>query len=235
MISEKLSRSDPISVWIDDFLNSKDPRFAGKTRKQRRQMALGAYFGYNTESQTETKMQEKYDTVEILALEDFEQLEENVFFHANPKIKNPKHLLAIQHILASAGAAGRKVFSGSKLASVTKKIHDKAGIGNDVWDHIHTSRVQKESVESTETVDESFEIDESVTLVEFNEYFEITESDVDALAEMLGKSMAECGSLQLGEGFKSFKDFFKEPQDVKPAELTKFVKQSVKKQGEAKE
>lgn len=122
MISEKLSRSDPISVWIDDFLNSKDPRFVGKTRKQRRQMALGAYFGYNTES-----------------------------------------------------------------------------------------------------------------LVDFNEDFEIAESDVDALAEMLGKYMAEGGSLHLGESFKSFKEFYKESQDIKPAELTKFVKQSVKKQCESKE
>lgn len=127
MISEKLSRSDPISVWIDDFLNSKDPRFAGKTRKQRRQMALGAYFGYNTESQSETKMQ---DT---------------------------------------------------------------------------------------------------------NEDLKITDSDVDALAEMLGKSLQESDSVNLGEELKSFKEFFKESQDVKPAELTKFVKQSVKKQGESKE
>lgn len=43
-ISEKLKASDDVSVWIHDFVNSKNPKFAGKTKKERIDMALGAHY-----------------------------------------------------------------------------------------------------------------------------------------------------------------------------------------------
>jgi len=43
-ISEVLKKSDPIEVWIRDFIDSDDIRFAGKTKEERIQMALGAYY-----------------------------------------------------------------------------------------------------------------------------------------------------------------------------------------------
>jgi hypothetical protein len=44
-LAEKLSKKQPISVWIRDFIDSTNPKFEGKTKKERIAMALGAYYG----------------------------------------------------------------------------------------------------------------------------------------------------------------------------------------------
>ena len=43
-LEEVLKKSDPAGKWISDFVHSKDPKFAGKTKKERMKMALGAYY-----------------------------------------------------------------------------------------------------------------------------------------------------------------------------------------------
>ena len=43
-IDEVLKASDPTSKWISDFVHSDNPKFEGKTKKQRIQMALGAAY-----------------------------------------------------------------------------------------------------------------------------------------------------------------------------------------------
>jgi hypothetical protein len=43
-INEVLKASDPIEKWIDDFVHSKNPKFAGKSTKERIEMAKGAYY-----------------------------------------------------------------------------------------------------------------------------------------------------------------------------------------------
>ena len=42
---EKLKSSDPAGKWIHDFVHSDNPRFAGKSKKERIRMALGASYG----------------------------------------------------------------------------------------------------------------------------------------------------------------------------------------------
>ena len=44
-LNEVLSKKDPASKWIADFVASDDPKFKGKTKKERIKMALGAYYG----------------------------------------------------------------------------------------------------------------------------------------------------------------------------------------------
>jgi len=44
-IEEKLTTKDPVSKWIHDFVHSDNPKFAGKSTKERQKMALGAYYG----------------------------------------------------------------------------------------------------------------------------------------------------------------------------------------------
>jgi len=44
-INEVLKANDPIEKWIDDFVHSKNPKFAGKTKAERIDMAKGAYYG----------------------------------------------------------------------------------------------------------------------------------------------------------------------------------------------
>ena len=44
-LEEMLKKTDPAGKWISDFVHSKDPKFEGKTKKERMKMALGAYYG----------------------------------------------------------------------------------------------------------------------------------------------------------------------------------------------
>lgn len=44
-LTEVLSKSDPIEDWIKDFIDSKNPKFAGKSKAERIEMAKGAYYG----------------------------------------------------------------------------------------------------------------------------------------------------------------------------------------------
>lgn len=46
-----LTKKTPIEQWIKDFVDSDDPRFAGKSRDERIKMAKGAYYAKLRESQ----------------------------------------------------------------------------------------------------------------------------------------------------------------------------------------
>lgn len=43
-LEERLSKNDPPSQWIQDFIKSDNPKFAGKSKQERINMALGAYY-----------------------------------------------------------------------------------------------------------------------------------------------------------------------------------------------
>ena len=49
-VDEVLKTSDSVGKWINDFTHSKDPKFNGKSKEERRKMALGAYYGAQKES-----------------------------------------------------------------------------------------------------------------------------------------------------------------------------------------
>lgn len=61
-IEEKLTAADPASSWISDFVNSDNPKFAGKSKKERMNMALGAYYAKKRKKNEEV-VQEKLDPV----------------------------------------------------------------------------------------------------------------------------------------------------------------------------
>jgi hypothetical protein len=46
---EVLSKDAEAGDWIDDFIKSDNPKFAGKSKKERIKMALGAYYGQQNE------------------------------------------------------------------------------------------------------------------------------------------------------------------------------------------
>lgn len=52
-IEEKLTMKDPVSTWISDFVHSDNPKFAGKSKKERIQQALGAYYAKKREMKKE--------------------------------------------------------------------------------------------------------------------------------------------------------------------------------------
>ena len=52
-VAEVLTKKTPAKTWIHDFVHSKNPKFAGKSTKERQKMALGAYYGKKDESVNE--------------------------------------------------------------------------------------------------------------------------------------------------------------------------------------
>ena len=59
-LDEVLTAKDPASKWIHDFVHSDNPKFKGKSTKERQQMALGAYYkkkrGYTRNEQADTNI-----------------------------------------------------------------------------------------------------------------------------------------------------------------------------------
>lgn len=64
-VNEVLTAKAPAGEWIHDFVHSKNPKFAGKSKEKRKEMALGAYYskkreGKTTKEQTDTPMNMYY-------------------------------------------------------------------------------------------------------------------------------------------------------------------------------
>jgi hypothetical protein len=51
-VDEVLKKSDPAGKWISDFVHSDDPKFKGKSKEERKRMALGAYYGKQRNEET---------------------------------------------------------------------------------------------------------------------------------------------------------------------------------------
>lgn len=56
MISEVLGKSAEAGEWIKDFVNSENPKFEGKSKEKRKQMALAAYYAKQNESLDEAEL-----------------------------------------------------------------------------------------------------------------------------------------------------------------------------------
>jgi hypothetical protein len=65
-LEEALKKSQPAGEWIKDFVDSKDPKFAGKSKKKRMQMALGAYYAKQRNEEIEIEEATKSATYNSL-------------------------------------------------------------------------------------------------------------------------------------------------------------------------
>ena len=65
-LEEVLKKSDPAGKWISDFVHSKDPKFAGKSKKERMKQALGAYYAKQRNEEV-TFSQSELDRIEEIA------------------------------------------------------------------------------------------------------------------------------------------------------------------------
>ena len=65
-LEETLKKSQPAGEWIKDFVHSKDPKFAGKSKKKRMQMALGAYYAKQRNEEVELSAEE-LERIEAIA------------------------------------------------------------------------------------------------------------------------------------------------------------------------
>jgi ribonuclease D len=53
-LAEVLSKADPAAKWIKDFVKSDNPKFEGKSKKERIKMALGAYYAKQRNEEVES-------------------------------------------------------------------------------------------------------------------------------------------------------------------------------------
>jgi len=51
-VNEVLAAGDPVEKWISDFVKSDNPKFDGKTKKERINMALGAFYAAQKKEET---------------------------------------------------------------------------------------------------------------------------------------------------------------------------------------
>jgi hypothetical protein len=78
MINEVLSKNASAGDWIHDFVHSDNPKFAGKSKAERKKMALGAYYG---------KQNEEADATTDTLCGRHDGSDENSFTHFKKKIK----------------------------------------------------------------------------------------------------------------------------------------------------
>lgn len=108
-LEEVLKKSDPAGKWIKDFVHSDDPKFAGKSKKKRMQMALGAY--YAKQRNEEVEINEK--------MSEFEKLAARRAWQKNPANKGkplPTHLQTDQQKQkAAAKSANMKIMTKEEV------------------------------------------------------------------------------------------------------------------------
>ena len=63
-VKEALTAADPAGKWISDFIKSDNPKFAGKTKEERREMALGAYYAAKQANENADITEEAVQTIE---------------------------------------------------------------------------------------------------------------------------------------------------------------------------
>jgi hypothetical protein len=100
-LDEVLKKSTPTDKWISDFVHSKNPKFAGKSKKERIQMALGAKYAKMREdvdyegemAKTQLKALAAKASALALMMSDNQQLEAWV----QSKLTNAKHDIDAVH------------------------------------------------------------------------------------------------------------------------------------------
>jgi hypothetical protein len=128
-IEEKLTAADPASKWISDFVKSDNPKFAGKSKKERINQALGAYYaatrGKNEafEIEESKKMEKMEDEAEEMEDEDEEDEDEEE--EMNERYMGFKKLKAsisakggARDPAAVAAAIGRKKYGKEKFQAM---------------------------------------------------------------------------------------------------------------------
>lgn len=163
-IEEKLSPDDPASKWISDFVRSDNPKFAGKSKKERIQQALGAYYAAKRGKNEEFEIEEskKMDKMEKddEEYDDEEEDDEEEMDEAYIGFKKLKAKIAakggVRNPAAVAASIGRKKYgkekfqaaaaAGKKLGEEVEQIDEKyTGKVNGTEFSYHASKNQLEN------------------------------------------------------------------------------------------
>ena len=119
-IEEKLTAADPASKWISDFVKSDNPKFAGKSKKERIQQALGAYYaakgGKNEEvEQVDEVSQKMVRAYRDKARDDLEDAKDNRAYFKALKDTTSYEDDKIRKRTAGIKLATKKMYGGAKV------------------------------------------------------------------------------------------------------------------------
>jgi hypothetical protein len=114
-INEVLKSSDPIEKWIDDFVHSKNPKFASKSTKERIEMAKGAYYA---KQKNESAAESQNSTAEV----DMREAKEHHLVHVSDgsKYDEVPHKKDIEHVKTGAMHTGGQFDSYSDKGAFFK-------------------------------------------------------------------------------------------------------------------
>lgn len=134
-LSEVLSKSAPIEDWIHDFVHSDNPKFKGKTKEERRKMAIAAYYaahGKAKESQNESielQIESIFNNLHngTIIVENLESYaSEKHLNDLNRSIKNYQKIGGAEPFYAKLEDHARKIAkdSGKSIDTVSQHIND---------------------------------------------------------------------------------------------------------------
>lgn len=109
-----LNKNTPVRDWIRDFQDSDNPKFAGKSKEKRRQMAIAAYMA---------KKNEEFDEDgELVLIEELGDIDESLLPNSHPLFQAAKAASAHQEI-HSVKHAGDS--SNGKYANLEVRVKDR--------------------------------------------------------------------------------------------------------------
>jgi hypothetical protein len=99
-LDEVLTKSTPAGTWIKDFVDSDNPKFAGKSPAKRKQMALAAYYAKKNESVEESAAASQNSVAT--------QMDEDHLVHVNDgsKYDEQPHEKDVEHVMHGAKKHG---------------------------------------------------------------------------------------------------------------------------------
>jgi hypothetical protein len=114
MINEVLTKSTPAGEWIKDFVDSDNPKFAGKSAAKRKEMALAAYYA----KQNESAAASQNSTAEV----DMREAKEHHLVHVSDgsKYDEVPHEKDIKHVNTGAMHTGGQFHSYSDKGAFFK-------------------------------------------------------------------------------------------------------------------
>ena len=145
-LDEVLTKSTPAGTWIKDFVDSDNPKFAGKSPEKRKQMALAAYYSKQKEQANESAAASQNSTAEV-------QMNEDHLVHVNDgsKYDEQPHEKDVEHVMS-----GVKKHGGENVGLTDKGVLFKFKHHSDAHNFIsHVNKCPHRSCDAhmTESVD----------------------------------------------------------------------------------
>ena len=135
-LQEVLGKSDDAGKWISDFVHSDNPKFAGKSKEKRKQMALAAYYSAqrNEEVDFAEELTEAYDA------DDYEASSEKSQFGGHRAIVKHKQT---GRVVYAGGNAYKKAEHAKGEAETYRTHYSASGKGGPGAVYRHDTAISK--------------------------------------------------------------------------------------------